>query len=336
MIIIKNLTKRYKNADKLAVKNLNLTINDGEVFGFIGENGAGKSTTIKCITGILPYSEGSIEVAGYDLAKNPIEAKKNIGYVSDNHSVYDKLTGREYVNFLANIYGVSKADRDRRLNDLAIRFNLQDKLDTIIKSYSHGMKQKICVIGALIHEPKVWILDEPLTGLDPKSAKELKELMREHCDKGNVVFFSSHVLEVVEKLCDRIAIIKNGEIIATFTMAQLEEQQQGKSLEDFFFEITENNGTGTVDFGQNNANNASKIDTNLQTDTQNTQDNLDIESICEEASAVVETEQKSDNSCGFDDCIESEKEVAESVEEAENGDNEETQNTACKSDGVTE
>ena len=149
------------------------------------------------------------------------------------------MTGREYVNFLANIYDVSKELRDTRLNDLAIRFNLQDKLDSPIKSYSHGMKQKICVIGALIHEPKVWILDEPLTGLDPKSAKELKELMREHCEKGNVVFFSSHVLEVVEKLCDRIAIIKNGEIIATFTMAELEEKQRGKSLEDFFLEITE-------------------------------------------------------------------------------------------------
>ncbi len=205
MIKINSLSKMYKNADRFAVKNLSLIVNDGEVFGFIGANGAGKSTTIKCITGILPYNDGSIEIAGYDMAKDSISAKKNIGYVSDNHSVYDKLTGREYVNFLANIYGVSKQDRDQRLNDLSIRFDLQDKLDSPIKSYSHGMKQKICVIGALIHEPKVWILDEPLTGLDPKSAKELKGLMREHCEKGNVVFFSSHVLEVVEKLCDRIA-----------------------------------------------------------------------------------------------------------------------------------
>ena len=142
----------YKNADRFAVKNLSLIVNDGEVFGFIGANGAGKSTTIKCITGILPYNDGSIEIAGYDMAKDSISAKKNIGYVSDNHSVYDKLTGSEYVNFLANIYGVSKQDRDQRLNDLSIRFDLQDKLDSPIKSYSHGMKQKICVIGALIHE----------------------------------------------------------------------------------------------------------------------------------------------------------------------------------------
>ncbi len=239
MIKINSLSKMYKNADRFAVKNLNLTINTGEVFGFIGANGAGKSTTIKCITGILPYNDGSIEIAGYDMAKDSISAKKNIGYVSDNHSVYDKLTGREYVNFLANIYGVSKQDRDQRLNELSIRFDLQDKLDSPIKSYSHGMKQKICVIGALIHEPKVWILDEPLTGLDPKSAKELKGLMREHCEKGNVVFFSSHVLEVVEKLCDRIAIIKDGEIIATFTMEELEQKQQGKSLEDIFLELTD-------------------------------------------------------------------------------------------------
>ena len=239
MIKINSLSKMYKNADRFAVKNLSLIVNDGEVFGFIGANGAGKSTTIKCITGILPYNDGSIEIAGYDMAKESISAKKNIGYVSDNHSVYDKLTGREYVNFLANIYGVSKQDRDQRLNDLSIRFDLQDKLDSPIKSYSHGMKQKICVIGALIHEPKVWILDEPLTGLDPKSAKELKGLMREHCEKGNVVFFSSHVLEVVEKLCDRIAIIKDGEIIASFTMEELEQKQQGKSLEDIFLELTD-------------------------------------------------------------------------------------------------
>ena len=239
MIKINSLSKMYKNADRFAVKNLSLIVNDGEVFGFIGANGAGKSTTIKCITGILPYNDGSIEIAGYDMAKDSISAKKNIGYVSDNHSVYDKLTGREYVNFLANIYGVSKQDRDQRLNELSIRFDLQDKLDSPIKSYSHGMKQKICVIGALIHEPKVWILDEPLTGLDPKSAKELKGLMREHCEKGNVVFFSSHVLEVVEKLCDRIAIIKDGEIIASFTMEELEQKQQGKSLEDIFLELTD-------------------------------------------------------------------------------------------------
>ena len=273
MIKINSLSKMYKNADRFAVKNLSLIVNDGEVFGFIGANGAGKSTTIKCITGILPYNDGSIEIAGYDMAKDSISAKKNIGYVSDNHSVYDKLTGREYVNFLANIYGVSKQDRDQRLNDLSIRFDLQDKLDSPIKSYSHGMKQKICVIGALIHEPKVWILDEPLTGLDPKSAKELKGLMREHCEKGNVVFFSSHVLEVVEKLCDRVAIIKNGEIIALFTMAELEEKQQGKSLEDIFLELTEgkvcvdkekyNEVTLNVENNGKEQNNISKIDPNL-------------------------------------------------------------------------
>lgn len=273
MISITNLSKKYKNAEEYAVKNLNLTINDGEVFGFIGSNGAGKSTTIKCIIGILPFNEGTIEVAGYDLAKDAILAKKNIGYVSDNHSVYDKLSGREYVNFLANVYGVSKEVRDSRLNDLALRFDLLDKLDSPIKSYSHGMKQKICVIGALIHEPKVWVLDEPLTGLDPKSAKELKELMREHCEKGNVVFFSSHVLEVVEKLCDRVAIIKNGEIIALFTMAELEEKQQGKSLEDIFLELTEgkvcvdkekyNEVTLNVENNGKEQNNISKIDPNL-------------------------------------------------------------------------
>ena len=268
MIKINSLSKMYKNADRFAVKNLSLIVNDGEVFGFIGANGAGKSTTIKCITGILPYNDGSIEIAGYDMAKDSISAKKNIGYVSDNHSVYDKLTGREYVNFLANIYGVSKQDRDQRLNDLSIRFDLQDKLDSPIKSYSHGMKQKICVIGALIHEPKVWILDEPLTGLDPKSAKELKGLMREHCEKGNVVFFSSHVLEVVEKLCDRIAIIKDGEIIATFTMEELEQKQQGKSLEDIFLELTDTKYTSENKQVKSNDINGGEVKNEV-----NTQDN---------------------------------------------------------------
>ncbi len=268
MIKINSLSKMYKNADRFAVKNLSLIVNDGEVFGFIGANGAGKSTTIKCITGILPYNNGSIEIAGYDMAKDSISAKKNIGYVSDNHSVYDKLTGREYVNFLANIYGVSKQDRDQRLNDLSIRFDLQDKLDSPIKSYSHGMKQKICVIGALIHEPKVWILDEPLTGLDPKSAKELKGLMREHCEKGNVVFFSSHVLEVVEKLCDRIAIIKDGEIIASFTMEELEQKQQGKSLEDIFLELTDTKYTSENKQVKSNDINGGEVENEV-----NTQDN---------------------------------------------------------------
>ena len=268
MIKINSLSKMYKNADRFAVKNLSLIVNDGEVFGFIGANGAGKSTTIKCITGILPYNDGSIEIAGYDMAKDSISAKKNIGYVSDNHSVYDKLTGREYVNFLANIYGVSKQDRDQRLNDLSIRFDLQDKLDSPIKSYSHGMKQKICVIGALIHEPKVWILDEPLTGLDPKYAKELKGLMREHCEKGNVVFFSSHVLEVVEKLCDRIAIIKDGEIIASFTMEELEQKQQGKSLEDIFLELTDTKYTSENKQVKSNDINGGEVKNEV-----NTQDN---------------------------------------------------------------
>ncbi len=268
MIKINSLSKMYKNADRFAVKNLSLIVNDGEVFGFIGANGAGKSTTIKCITGILPYNDGSIEIAGYDMAKDSISAKKNIGYVSDNHSVYDKLTGREYVNFLANIYGVSKQDRDQRLNYLSIRFDLQDKLDSPIKSYSHGMKQKICVIGALIHEPKVWILDEPLTGLDPKSAKELKGLMREHCEKGNVVFFSSHVLEVVEKLCDRIAIIKDGEIIASFTMEELEQKQQGKSLEDIFLELTDTKYTSENKQVKSNDINGGEVKNEV-----NTQDN---------------------------------------------------------------
>lgn len=238
MIKINNLTKRYNKSDKIAVDNVSFEVKQGEIFGFLGPNGAGKSTTIKCITGILPYEEGSIEICGHNLKDDSIEAKKNIGFVPDNHVVYDKLTGAEYVNFMADIYGVSEEDRKERLTRLGQLFELTDAINNPIKSYSHGMKQKISVIGALIHNPKVWILDEPLTGLDPKSAYELKELMRKHCDEGNTVFFSSHVLEVVEKVCDRIGIIDNGKLITVCTMEELKQKREDMSLEDFFLTIT--------------------------------------------------------------------------------------------------
>lgn len=244
MLKIEHLSKSYGKSKVFAVDDLSIEVNSGEVVGFIGANGAGKSTTIKCITGVLPYSIGQITVCGIDLAKNPVEAKKNIGYVSDNYSVYDKLTGRQYVNFIADVYGVSLEDRIERLANLANRFELTDKLDSVINSYSHGMRQKIAVIGALIHEPKLWILDEPLTGLDPQSAHELKKLMREHCEKGNSVFFSSHVLEIVEKLCDRVVVIKQGKIIASLTMDELHSAEKESSLEEYFLDLVGENSTG--------------------------------------------------------------------------------------------
>lgn len=238
MIRINNLTKTYNKSDKKAVDNISFEVKDGEIFGFLGPNGAGKSTTIKCITGILPYEEGSIEVANYSLKDDVLKAKQNIGFVPDNHMVYDKLTGTEYVNFMADIYGVSDIERKERCERFAKLFDLTEAINNPIKSYSHGMKQKISVIGALIHNPKVWILDEPLTGLDPKSAYALKELMREHADAGNTVFFSSHVLDVVEKVCDRIAIINKGVLISVCTMEELKSRRADLSLEEFFLSIT--------------------------------------------------------------------------------------------------
>lgn len=240
MLEIRHLSKVYAKSNVKAVDDLSINVNDGEVYGFVGSNGAGKSTTIKCVTGVLSYENGDIIIDGIDLKKNPIEAKKKIGYVADTYAVYDKLTGRQYVNFLADIYGVSIEDRKVIIEDLANRFELVDKLDAVISSYSHGMKQKISIIGALIHSPKVWILDEPLTGLDPKSSHELKKLMREHCEKGNVVFFSSHVLEVVEKLCDKVAIIKKGKLVDVYDMDELKAKRSDVSLEDIFLDILEN------------------------------------------------------------------------------------------------
>lgn len=246
MLQINNFSKKYKNNDKYAVKNVSFEVKDGEIFGFLGPNGAGKSTTIKCITGILTFTEGTINVAGYNIHEDPINAKLQIGFVPDNHMMYEQLTAREYVNFMADIYKVGAEDRKNRSNKLLELFELTDVFDKQISSFSHGMKQKICIIGALVHKPKLWILDEPLTGLDPKSAHILKELMKEHCQEGNSVFFSSHMLEVVEKICDRVAIIDKGELIACDVVEELKKKD---SLENFFLAVTnEDNKVSNEDF----------------------------------------------------------------------------------------
>lgn len=232
MIKIENFTKIYGNAKKPAVENFSLEVHAGEVFGFIGHNGAGKSTTIKSLVGIQSITSGKMEIAGYDITKQPIEAKLRIGYVSDNHAVYERLTGREYINYVADLYLVPQEERDERIAKYVKMFNLEQAIDNEIKSYSHGMKQKIVVIASLIHNPKVWILDEPLTGLDPMSAYQIKECMREHANNGNVVFFSSHVIEVVEKICDRIAIISGGKLQGIYRLDDL--KREGVSLEDLY------------------------------------------------------------------------------------------------------
>lgn len=247
MLAIENLTKTYSGNQKPSVENLSLTVNDGEIFGFIGPNGAGKSTTIKSITGIISFEEGRVTVDGIDLKASPIEAKKLIGYVSDDHVLYEGLTGVEYVNFICDVFEVPTAQRQERLDKYCELFSLTDAVKKQISTYSHGMKQKLNIIGALIHEPKIWILDEPMTGLDPRSAYNLKQLMREHADKGNSVFFSSHVLEVVEKVCDRVGIIEDGHLIATCDIDELKEKNKDKSLEDLFLKLTD---TSTEHFAE--------------------------------------------------------------------------------------
>ncbi len=240
MIEFKNVYKSYVEG-KNAVDNLNLTIKDGEIFGFLGPNGAGKTTTIKMLTGIIKPTSGSIFISGKDIQTQTLEAKKNFGYVPDSPDVFLRLTGNEYLNFMADAYEIDKKERKSRINELSNKFEIFDNLSEKISSYSHGMRQKIVIIGALINEPNNWIMDEPMTGLDPKSSHILKEMMRDHVKKGNSVFFSTHVLEVAEKLCDRVGIISNGKLLAQGTVQEIKEKfSKDESLENIFLEITEN------------------------------------------------------------------------------------------------
>ncbi len=239
MIEIKNISKSYVKGKK-SIENLNLEIKDGEIFGFLGPNGAGKTTTIKMITGILDIDEGDILIDGTSIQKSPIETKKKFGFVPDNPDLFLKLKGIEYLNFLADIYDVSTKQRKIKIEELSKKFGIYENLNERIQSYSHGMRQKIVVIGALLHNPKNWILDEPMTGLDPKSSHDLKALMKEHTEKGNTVFFSTHVLEVAEKLCDRIGIINKGKLIFVGTYEEMKKTlKENASLEELFLEITE-------------------------------------------------------------------------------------------------
>lgn len=239
MIYIESLSKSYNKGSVKAVDNLSLHIKPGEIFGFLGPNGAGKTTTIKMMVGLLNPDSGTITIKGFDNQKQDLDVKRNIGYVPDNPDVYDRLNGMEYLNFMADIYQVPVNVRKERINRYLSMFDLTDAASDLIKSYSHGMKQKIVLTGALLHNPAVWIMDEPMVGLDPRSAHLLKEQMRSHCDKGNTVFFSTHVLEVAEKLCDRIGIINKGKLVAIGTMEELRQGDQADTLENIFLELTE-------------------------------------------------------------------------------------------------
>ena len=244
MLKIVNLVKTYGNSSNPTVKDLSLEVKNGEIFGFLGSNGAGKTTTIKCICGILPFESGEIYIDDINLKENPQQAKLKLSYISDNHAVFERLTGREYVNHIANLYNTPKEDRENIINHLLTLFNLQSAYDKPIKSYSHGMKQKINVIAGLVHKPKLWVLDEPLLGLDPQSGLELKNLMREHAKNGNTVFFSSHILEVVESLCDRVGILNKGNLVAVIDLHKIKET--GQTLEDLFIKLTSSNITETL------------------------------------------------------------------------------------------
>ena len=232
MLRIENLTKKF--GDKKAVDSLSLHIEPGEIYGFIGHNGAGKTTTIKSIVGILKFDEGEILVDGMSVKESPIECKKKIAYIPDNPDLYEFMTGIGYLNFIADIYNVSSQDRTERIKKYGDLLELTDYLAQPISAYSHGMKQKLAIISAWIHNPKLIIMDEPFVGLDPKSSHILKEMMRDVCAKGGAIFFSTHVLEVAEKLCDKIAIIKNGRLIKSGTM---EEVKGDESLEAVFLEM---------------------------------------------------------------------------------------------------
>ena len=236
MLDIKNFSKEYSKGQK-TVDNISLNVNGGEIFGFIGHNGAGKTTTIKAIVGILDFNDGDILVNGKSIKNDTIECKKIMAYIPDNPDLYEALTGIQYLSFIADIYKVGKAQREKLIKYYGDKLELTKYLGDLISSYSHGMKQKLAVISALIHKPKLLILDEPFVGLDPKAAHTLKEIMREICNEGSSIFFSTHVLEVAEKLCDKIAIIKGGKIVAEGTM---EEVKGNSSLEDVFMELIDN------------------------------------------------------------------------------------------------
>lgn len=244
MIKLQGVSKRYRGASNFAVQDLNLEVKQGEIFGFLGPNGAGKTTTIKMIVGLLMADRGKVLVNGHDLKADSISAKRSMGFVPDNPELYPRLTGLEYLNLIGDVYGVDGPTRTRRLNHYLEMFKLTDAAGDLIQSFSRGMRQKLALTGALLHAPALFILDEPMVGLDPKSSHQFKEIMREHAKEGNTVFFSTHVLEVAEQLCHRVGIIDQGKLIACGTMDELRTSpgRAGSSLEKLFLELTDEGG----------------------------------------------------------------------------------------------
>lgn len=236
MLIIDHLTKHYKGSNK-GVTDLSLQVSPGDIYAFIGHNGAGKTTTLKCIAGIHGFDSGSIQINGFDIKTQPLQSKQQFAYIPDNPDLYEYLTGIQYLNFIADVFGVSAADRTKRIGQYADTFGLTASLGDLISTYSHGMKQKLAIISALVHEPALLILDEPFVGLDPKAAVTLKQIMHEICARGGAIFFSTHVLEVAQKLCNKVAIIKDGTLVACGEMEEL--VKPGQSLEELFLEVVD-------------------------------------------------------------------------------------------------
>ncbi len=236
MLKINHFSKTYPNGKK-AVEDCTIHVKPGDLYGFIGHNGAGKTTTLKAVAGILEFDEGEIYVNGHSIQKEALLCKKDFAYIPDNPDIYENLTGIQYLNFIADIFEISEEKRKKEIDYFAEEFEIKNALNDIISSYSHGMKQKLVIISALIHEPKLLILDEPFVGLDPKAALTVKNIMREHCKKGGAVFFSTHVLDVAEKLCNSVAIIKSGKIVVSGSMEEIRGQE---SLEEVFMEILDN------------------------------------------------------------------------------------------------
>ncbi len=232
MLEIKNYSKSY-GTDKKAADNVTLTVESGDIYGFIGHNGAGKSTTIRAVVGVLDFTEGEIYIDGHSVKDEPMACKRVTAYIPDNPDLYENLTGMQYLNFVADVFGISAAERQESIKKYADTFEITDSLGDLISSYSHGMKQKVALISALIHKPKLLVLDEPFVGLDPKASFTVKKIMHEMCEQGTAIFFSTHVLDVAEKLCNKIAIIKHGRIIAS---GSIEEVTEGLSLEEAFLE----------------------------------------------------------------------------------------------------
>lgn len=251
LIEVQQMTKSY-DGRTLAVDHLDLAVPPGQIYGFLGPNGAGKTTTIKAMVGLLRPDSGTVRVAGVDVVRNPLEAKRRIGYIPDTPSVYERLTGLEYLNFIADVFAVPARERQERIEQGLATFDLEAAAGQLIGSYSHGMKHKLLIVAALVHKPRVLILDEPMGGLDPRAWFRFKQMLKQHCDEGNTVFFSTHLLDIAERLCDRLAIINKGRLVAEGTLEELRSGQHEKSatLEELFLQLTEEAQVGGEQEGE--------------------------------------------------------------------------------------